>query len=85
MFAKREAEWDRERRAREKLMEEVFEERRIQLEEKMDRLRQAQAESMAQREELLRNIEQAEAETARQVCPIVVLVDRASFLTLLCF
>ncbi len=35
MFAKREAEWERERLARERLMAEVFAERREQLQEKV--------------------------------------------------
>eukprot|EP00040_Diaphanoeca_grandis_P021427 m.114150 g.114150 ORF g.114150 m.114150 type:complete len:499 (-) comp28333_c0_seq2:123-1619(-) len=56
--AQQEAVWDRERHAREKLMRQVLAERQLQLEEKRDRVRQKQAQSVTAREELLSLLEE---------------------------
>ncbi|EDO35876.1 predicted protein [Nematostella vectensis] len=66
MWSKREAEWERERLARERLMAEVLAERKRQLDDKMSRLRQRQEESIESREELLRELEVVQRMTARE-------------------
>ncbi|XP_048582747.1 trichoplein keratin filament-binding protein [Nematostella vectensis] len=66
MWSKREAEWERERLARERLMAEVLAERKRQLDDKMSRLRQRQEESIESREELLRELEEVQRMTARE-------------------
>ncbi|XP_063050443.1 trichoplein keratin filament-binding protein [Engraulis encrasicolus] len=58
MWEKREAEWDREKRAREKLMKEVLAERQEQLEVKMLENREAQEEVVRRREELMEQLEE---------------------------
>ena len=58
--AKQEAQWDRERLAREKLMNQVLSERAQQLEEKMVRVRRKQAESVKARETLLEQLDDLE-------------------------
>ncbi|KAK0138108.1 Trichoplein keratin filament-binding protein [Merluccius polli] len=65
VWEKREAEWEKERRARERLMREVLEGRRQQLEVKMRGNREEQEASLRRREELLQELE-AERETRRQ-------------------
>ena len=55
--AKQEAQWDRERLAREKLMNQVLSERAQQLEEKMLRVRRKQTESVQAREALLEQLD----------------------------
>ncbi|XP_015761761.1 PREDICTED: trichoplein keratin filament-binding protein-like [Acropora digitifera] len=66
MWAKREAEWERERLARERLMTEVLNVRQRQLDEKMEDNRRRQQESIESREELLRELEQVQQLTARE-------------------
>jgi trichoplein keratin filament-binding protein len=63
LFARREAEWDREQRAREKLMSEVYQERAQQVEENLVAVRRAREESLRDRDELLKALE-AESEAA---------------------
>uniref|UniRef100_A0A3P8VEJ6 Trichoplein keratin filament-binding protein n=1 Tax=Cynoglossus semilaevis TaxID=244447 RepID=A0A3P8VEJ6_CYNSE len=58
VWAKREAQWEKERKARELLMQEVFTGRQQQLEEKMQKNRKAQQESLRQREQLIQEVEQ---------------------------
>lgn len=57
VWQKREAEWDRERRAREKLMKEVFAVREGQIGEKVAAVRKAREESLKMREEILKDVE----------------------------
>ena len=59
MWEKREAEWAREKRAREELMAGVMAERRQQLTDKMDQLKLHQGQLIEEREQLLRDIEVA--------------------------
>ncbi|XP_073257231.1 trichoplein keratin filament-binding protein-like [Porites lutea] len=66
MWTKREAEWERERLARERLMAEVLEVRRNQLDEKMEENKRRQQESIKSREELLRELEEVQRMTARE-------------------
>ncbi|XP_064613180.1 trichoplein keratin filament-binding protein-like [Liolophura sinensis] len=66
MWQKREAEWEKERRAREKLMKEVLAERQIQIEDKMEDLRLQQEDSLQRREELLQEMEVANQMTRRE-------------------
>lgn len=56
-WQKREAEWERERVARERLMAEVLGDRQIQIKNKMEENRRLQEESLQRREELLREME----------------------------
>ncbi|KAJ8005958.1 hypothetical protein DPEC_G00123280 [Dallia pectoralis] len=65
VWEKREAEWEKERRARERLMQEVLTGRQQQLELKMQENRQAQEESLHRREELIQELE-LERETRRK-------------------
>ncbi|XP_062506158.1 trichoplein keratin filament-binding protein-like [Corticium candelabrum] len=65
-WQKREAEWERERLARERLMREVLDERQGQIVEKMEELRIQQVESIGRREELLHELELANQLTARE-------------------
>uniref|UniRef100_A0A3B3QWT9 Trichoplein keratin filament-binding protein n=1 Tax=Paramormyrops kingsleyae TaxID=1676925 RepID=A0A3B3QWT9_9TELE len=57
VWAMREAEWEKERRARERLMQEVLTGRRQQLDQKMLENRWAQEESLRRREELIEQLE----------------------------
>ncbi|XP_054629683.1 trichoplein keratin filament-binding protein isoform X2 [Dunckerocampus dactyliophorus] len=57
VWEKREATWERERKARELLMHEVLAERRKQLGLKMQNNRKAQLESLRSRDELIRELE----------------------------
>ncbi|KAK3611704.1 hypothetical protein CHS0354_034375 [Potamilus streckersoni] len=66
VWQKREAEWERERIARERLMKEVLDERQNQIEDRMEDVRQQQEESLRQREILLREIEIANQMTRRE-------------------
>ena len=59
-WEKRNAEWERERLAREKLMNEVLEERRKQIEEKYEIVQQKKMESYERREELIKDMEQTQ-------------------------
>ncbi|KAG8521243.1 Trichoplein keratin filament-binding protein [Galemys pyrenaicus] len=66
MWEKREAEWARERSARDKLMSEVLTGRQQQIQEKIEQNRQAQEESLRHREELIRNLEEARDSARRE-------------------
>ncbi|XP_075875640.1 trichoplein keratin filament-binding protein isoform X1 [Nelusetta ayraudi] len=57
VWAKREAQWEKEVKAREQLMHEVLRERRKQLKLKMQKNREAQVESLKEREELIQRLE----------------------------
>ncbi|XP_017269193.1 trichoplein keratin filament-binding protein [Kryptolebias marmoratus] len=58
VWEKREAQWEKEKRARERLMHEVLAGRQQQLELKMKKNREAQEESLKRREELIQELEQ---------------------------
>ncbi|XP_033102146.1 trichoplein keratin filament-binding protein-like [Anneissia japonica] len=62
---KREAEWERERLARERLMSEVLAGRLTQVKSKIEENQRRQEESLQQREDLLRELEVAQQMTAR--------------------
>ncbi|XP_026178582.1 trichoplein keratin filament-binding protein [Mastacembelus armatus] len=64
VWEKREAQWEKERKARERLMHEVLAGRQQQLELKMQKNREAQEESLRRREELIQKLE-LERETRR--------------------
>jgi len=66
MWSKREAEWERERLARERLMAEVLDVRKRQLDDKMEENRRRQEESIESREQLLRELEEVQRMTARE-------------------
>lgn len=66
MWTKREAEWERERLARERLMAEVLDVRKRQLDDKMEENKRRQQESIESREELLRELEEVQRMTARE-------------------
>ncbi|XP_020015350.2 trichoplein keratin filament-binding protein isoform X2 [Castor canadensis] len=59
MWEKREAEWARERSARDRLMSEVLTGRQQQIQEKIEQNRRAQEESLQHREQLLQRLEEA--------------------------
>ncbi|KAL4223980.1 hypothetical protein ACF0H5_017439 [Mactra antiquata] len=65
MWQKREAEWEKERRARERLMKEVMEARNDQIEDRMEQVKLRHEESIKQREQLLRELEIANQLTRR--------------------
>ncbi|KAL5016433.1 hypothetical protein ScPMuIL_006022 [Solemya velum] len=65
MWQKRDAEWEKERRARERLMNEVIQDRQQQIGEKMEVVRLQQEESLQHREQLLREMEVANQLTQR--------------------
>ncbi|KAM9094397.1 trichoplein keratin filament-binding protein isoform X1 [Sarcophilus harrisii] len=65
MWEKREAEWEKERQARDRLMKEVLTERQHQLQEKIELNRRAQEEALKYREQLIRGLEEAREETRR--------------------
>ncbi|KAM8885958.1 trichoplein keratin filament-binding protein isoform 1-T1 [Spinachia spinachia] len=64
VWEKREAQWEKEKKARERLMQEVLVGRQQQLELKMQDNREAQEESLRRREQLIQELEQ-ERETRR--------------------
>ncbi|NWV43143.1 TCHP protein, partial [Grantiella picta] len=66
MWEKREEEWEREKAARDRLMNEVFAGRQRQIQEKMQLNRQAQEESIKYREQLIKELEQAKEGTPRE-------------------
>ncbi|XP_074062228.1 trichoplein keratin filament-binding protein isoform X1 [Macrotis lagotis] len=66
MWEKREAEWERERQARDRLMREVLTERQHQLQEKIELNRREQEEALKYREQLIRGLEEAREETRRE-------------------
>ncbi|XP_036132976.1 trichoplein keratin filament-binding protein [Molossus molossus] len=65
VWEKREAEWARERSARDRLMTEVLTGRQQQIQEKIEQNRRAQEESLRHREQLIQNLEEAR-ESARR-------------------
>ncbi|XP_072163647.1 trichoplein keratin filament-binding protein-like [Diadema setosum] len=65
-WSKREAEWEKERLARERLMGEVLQGRQEQLQDRMEENRQRQEESLRRREALLREMEVAQQLTQRE-------------------
>lgn len=66
MWEKREAEWARERNARDRLMSEVLTGRQQQIQEKIEQNRRAQEESLRHREQLIRNLEEARESARRE-------------------
>ncbi|XP_077016183.1 trichoplein keratin filament-binding protein isoform X3 [Tamandua tetradactyla] len=66
MWEKREAEWARERSARDRLMREVLTGRQQQIREKIEQNRRAQEESLKHREQLIRNLEEARESARRE-------------------
>ncbi|XP_069070827.1 trichoplein keratin filament-binding protein isoform X2 [Pleurodeles waltl] len=66
VWAKREEEWERERRARDRLMKEVFAGRQLQIQEKIELNQKAQKESLRLREQLISDLEDAKQLTARE-------------------
>ncbi|XP_054382265.1 trichoplein keratin filament-binding protein isoform X1 [Pongo abelii] len=66
MWEKREAEWARERSARDRLMSEVLTGRQQQIQEKIEQNRRAQEESLKHREQLIRNLEAARESARRE-------------------
>ncbi|XP_025092426.1 trichoplein keratin filament-binding protein-like [Pomacea canaliculata] len=66
MWQKRDAEWERERLARERLMKEVLESRQEQIAVKLEEIKQQHQESIERREELLQEIEIANQLTQRE-------------------
>lgn len=66
MWEKREAEWARERSARDRLMSEVLTGRQQQIQEKIEQNRRAQEESLRHREQLIRHLEEARESARRE-------------------
>ncbi|NWV84124.1 TCHP protein, partial [Dasyornis broadbenti] len=66
MWEKREEEWEREKVARDRLMNEVFAGRQRQIQEKMQLNRRAQEESIKYREQLIKELEEAKEGTPRE-------------------
>jgi len=67
VWQKREAEWERERIAREKLMEEVFRVREEQLDVKVATVRKQRQEALRERQEILKDVEIADQMAREQV------------------
>ncbi|XP_059884200.1 trichoplein keratin filament-binding protein isoform X2 [Delphinus delphis] len=66
MWEKREAEWARERSARDRLMSEVLTGRQKQIQEKIEQNRREQEESLRHREQLIRDLEEARESAHRE-------------------
>ncbi|KAM8962005.1 trichoplein keratin filament-binding protein [Pelodytes ibericus] len=66
VWAKREAEWERERNARNRLMKEVLTVRQLQIQERIEQNKLAQKESLKNREQLIRELEVAKQLTSRE-------------------
>ncbi|KFO10979.1 Trichoplein keratin filament-binding protein, partial [Balearica regulorum gibbericeps] len=66
MWEKREEEWEREKKARDRLMNEVLAGRQRQIQEKMELNRRAQEESIKYREQLIKDLEEAKELTRRE-------------------
>ncbi|XP_069353159.1 trichoplein keratin filament-binding protein [Eulemur rufifrons] len=66
MWEKREAEWARERSARDRLMHEVLTGRQQQIQEKIEQNRRAQEESLKHREQLIQSLEEARESARRE-------------------
>ncbi|NXY78763.1 TCHP protein, partial [Glareola pratincola] len=66
VWEKREAEWEREKVARDRLMNEVLAGRQRQIQEKMELNRRAQEESIKYREQLIKELEEAKELSRRE-------------------
>uniref|UniRef100_A0A8V5GQ00 Trichoplein keratin filament-binding protein n=2 Tax=Melopsittacus undulatus TaxID=13146 RepID=A0A8V5GQ00_MELUD len=66
MWEKREEEWQREKAARDRLMNEVLAGRQRQIQEKMELNRRAQEESIRYREQLIKDLEKAKELTRQE-------------------
>ncbi|KFO95835.1 Trichoplein keratin filament-binding protein, partial [Calypte anna] len=66
VWEKREEEWEREKKARDRLMTEVLAGRQRQIQEKMELNRRAQEESIKYREELIRELEEAKEQRRKE-------------------
>ncbi|XP_029880968.1 trichoplein keratin filament-binding protein isoform X2 [Aquila chrysaetos chrysaetos] len=66
MWEKREEEWEREKVARDRLMNEVLAGRQRQIQEKMELNRRAQEESIKYREQLIKELEEAKELTRQE-------------------
>uniref|UniRef100_A0A8B9NXX5 Trichoplein keratin filament-binding protein n=1 Tax=Apteryx owenii TaxID=8824 RepID=A0A8B9NXX5_APTOW len=66
VWEKREEEWEREKKARDRLMSEVLAGRQRQIQEKMELNRRAQEESVKYREQLIKELEEAKELTRRE-------------------
>ncbi|KAM9329899.1 trichoplein keratin filament-binding protein [Gastrophryne carolinensis] len=66
VWEKREAEWERERNARNRLMKEVLAGRQIQIQERIEQNKQAQRQSLRSREELIQELEVIKQLTSRE-------------------
>ncbi|NWT18870.1 TCHP protein, partial [Vireo altiloquus] len=66
IWEKREEEWEREKVARDRLMNEVLAGRQRQIQEKMELNRRAQEESIKYREQLIKELEEAKEGTRRE-------------------
>ncbi|NWW48071.1 TCHP protein, partial [Pedionomus torquatus] len=66
VWEKREEEWEREKKARDRLMNEVLAGRQRQIQEKMELNRQAQEESIKYREQLIKELEEAKELSRRE-------------------
>ncbi|NXV81489.1 TCHP protein, partial [Atlantisia rogersi] len=66
VWEKREEEWEREKNARDRLMNEVLAGRQRQIQEKMELNRRAQEESIKYREQLIKDLEEAKELTRRE-------------------
>ncbi|XP_042721294.1 trichoplein keratin filament-binding protein [Lagopus leucura] len=66
VWEKRKEQWEREKMARDRLMNEVLAGRQRQIQEKMELNRQAQEESIKQREQLIKELEEAKELTRRE-------------------
>ncbi|KAM9371604.1 trichoplein keratin filament-binding protein [Phaethornis superciliosus] len=66
VWEKREEEWEREKKARDRLMTEVLAGRQHQIQEKMELNRRAQEESIKYREQLIRELEEAKEQRRKE-------------------
>ncbi|NWV05321.1 TCHP protein, partial [Ptilonorhynchus violaceus] len=66
IWEKREEEWEREKKARDRLMTEVLAGRKCQIQEKMELNRRAQEESIKYREQLIKELEEAKELSHRE-------------------
>ncbi|MEE6511180.1 hypothetical protein FKM82_017667 [Ascaphus truei] len=66
VWAKREAEWERERNARDRLMKEVLTGRQLQIQDRIEQNQRAQKDSLLGREQLIRELEEAKHLTSRE-------------------
>ena len=67
IWQEREAEWAKERQARERLMKEVLQERQDQIQAHMDNIKQQQQESLEHREQLLEELDLVNQLTRREL------------------